>query len=924
MLRTSPILASVALLLTIALVVASLLARGGAPPASPQEWQATGLTAPPGDFNIDFRLEGDTQGTVRLILGLRGEETAQSYVFAEFRAPAHVLLGEVRGGREHVIAAGKAEGSLLGKALTLRRRGERVDVIGEGAMLLGAYLPAPADGRIALAARGGLRVAAPRVQPIEPVYFADDFMRVPEEKSEWQIIAGEWQVSGKPNPLRSANPFNYFGRGAPRAAAVIGRTFWSDYRFAVACGTGDADAVGIYFCYRDEENYHLFRWARRGRPDAALEWIECRHGERRVLARQAGGFLPDQWYTLWAEVRDGAGRVGIDDITSFDLTMWDVPSTLTQGKVGLHVEGEKGAEFDDVLVRPTRNVYDGLSHSYHSQWLPVQGMGTFLPGPPHGQKVPWICRLRDATILLRGFSSRDYRVHAEVAVRSGMAGLVFCHRDAGNYLALEVEWPRVRLVRVAEGKREILATGEGDSTSDDALLNLTASVRGGRVEAACGRMPPLRAADPAYTGGRVGLLAAGQGPADFLRFVAETLEPLPLLASTQETFAHEKTMTIWAGALSDWSFRPLWAPSGTREHTWWHRADFRGDLRLELKLPALLKASRNLALYAAAAEDNPREGYALRLEMPDAAGSASGRLSLWRRAEMIAEQSVRADVAHQTLALRRLQDGIFGELDGEVILRYRDDAPLKGTHLGWGLLKTTADAGKDQPEKPEVAEAPQIPIIATDNVRNYTFAEAPVDWRVAAGTWEVTSRWECDPRWSFFSGRGERLAAIWNKRSLHGDVTLDFYVGPKMESARGKKYEYVSDMNVVLCGDGQHLTSGYSFIFGGKNNTVTRICRQGLVVAETPNVRIEASGGIHRRWYHIRAEKRGGRVSLWIDGQEVLRYDDPRPLGDGQAAIWTYNNAIMVARVSLAAEAIGTRESPLVAAPEVCKSVYEP
>ena len=74
-----------------------------------------------------------------------------------------------------------------------------------------------------------------------------------------------------------------------------------------------------------------------------------------------------------------------------------------------------------------------------------------------------------------------------------------------------------------------------------------------------------------------------------------------------------------------------------------------------------------------------------------------------------------------------------------------------------------------------------------------------MDWRVGAGTWEVSNKWQCDPRWTFFSGRGDELAVLWNKRPLYGDFTIEYYVGNKMDKLRGGKYEYARDMDITIC-----------------------------------------------------------------------------------------------------------------------------
>src|SRR5205814_675854 len=115
------------------------------------------------------------------------------------------------------------------------------------------------------------------------------------------------------------------------------------------------------------------------------------------------------------------------------------------------------------------------------------------------------------------------------------------------------------------------------------------------------------------------------------------------------------------------------------------------------------------------------------------------------------------------------------------------------------------------------------------------FSNAPTAWRTAGDAIaEVTYRWQCDPRWSFYSLKRvlakARPAVLWNKTLYPGDVTVEFFVGNKMEGERGPPYTYARDINVTICSDGSDLTKGYSFLFGGQGNTGTMITRNGVEV----------------------------------------------------------------------------------------------
>ena len=204
---------------------------------------------------------------------------------------------------------------------------------------------------------------------------------------------------------------------------------------------------------------------------------------------------------------------------------------------------------------------------------------------------------------------------------------------------------------------------------------------------------------------------------------------------------------------------------------------------------------------------------------------------------------------------------------------------------------------------------------------NENFKSAPTLWRHGGGIWEVSNKWECDPRWSFFSGRSDKLAALWSKFPIEGDFSIEYYVGNKMQRERGAKYEYAQDMNLTVCADGEDLTSGYSFLFGGFGNTKSCIFRKSEEWAVNDRMVIDRPQ-LHRKWYHIKVSRRGNELSMEVDGRPVFSKTDDKPLGDGRFAIWTWNNGIMIGRVRVAAERIGPCDPPDRIRPATTQSIY--
>src|SRR5208283_4882248 len=177
------------------------------------------------------------------------------------------------------------------------------------------------------------------------------------------------------------------------------------------------------------------------------------------------------------------------------------------------------------------------------------------------------------------------------------------------------------------------------------------------------------------------------------------------------------------------------------------------------------------------------------------------------------------------LAIRRCGRYIVGVVNGRPLAVYRDEEPLSGSNVAFYTqgVNIRAEAIK----------------ITSNHFKNDTFSSAPVGWRSAgAAISEVTNRWQCDPRWSFFSLKNDikvgKSAVLWSKYLYPGDVALELHVGNKMEQNRGLPYTYARDINVSICSDGSDLTKGYTFMFGGNNNAGSMILRNGVEVANNP------------------------------------------------------------------------------------------
>lgn len=120
---------------------------------------------------------------------------------------------------------------------------------------------------------------------------------------------------------------------------------------------------------------------------------------------------------------------------------------------------------------------------------------------------------------------------------------------------------------------------------------------------------------------------------------------------------------------------------------------------------------------------------------------------------------------------------------------------------------------------------------------------------------------------------------VWLTIPLPDDVRIEF--DALAHSDEG-------DIKVEIAGDGKsyaraasYKASGYVMIFGGWNNAVNALVRRDEHGNDKRSVnapKVEAN-----RRYHIVLTRKDGTLTWELDGQELLRYDDPDPLvGPGQ------------------------------------------
>lgn len=919
---------------------------------------------------VDVSVRGDTEAC-RIYFDRKDNE---NYHYLQ-RRDGRITLGLCESGVEQILSeCDTPDGE--GGELRVARHGEWIGAFA-GLRLVGSAFD---DRR--MGGSVGLRNYKPGATPIldakerEDIHFASDFMRLDSDNFAWRTYhcgpgKGEFSIKTMRNPLLSQNAFNYMGAGH-EVFSVAGEPWWDNYRYQVAVRGPVEGKLGLIFAFQDENNYGLFRWsARRTNPDGSTlsaglrELVLVRNGEAKVVQQAPGGYLPSQWYKAEALVSHERARILIDGHALFEVSspylttgavgVWcdvalpekpaDDPEAQPFSMNSMHDLMNQHAVFDDVKVDSVAGIADDFRSPgpLMRGWL--RGTGNWEVQPVTNERLGGELHAEPGAgaskslIGNRGWS--QYRLACDVDPGKGKAGLVLLYLDESDYYLARTTRSELELVHVAGGREQVLDRSTvNPAPADDGYLRLSARIKRGHIQVqakgqdAC--VEYYESGDALR--GRAGLFAA-QAPARFRRFRLAFFEESQPLVTSNAIFGDESSMQDWTDPKEDWdaNSKELMINNEAVKPIW-NRNQFPGDVELTVEPREILDPNAHtLALsvskdggQSANQERDKNEseagerdrgkynGYVFKYEVSRSTTGATkderlARVTLIRQGQTVQTEVLPggpvSDLA--TASLRRAGRYIIGTINGRSVVVFRDENPLTGTkvaYVGQGLsLKTEATK------------------IQSEGFTDEEFATAPSNWRTAGcAIAEIANRWQCDPRWSFFSLKSDlrakdlpngKVAVLWNKNLYPGDVTVEFFVGNKMEAERGRPYAYARDINVTICSDGKDLTKGYTFMFGGRNNAGSMILRNGVEVRNNSEAKVPTSMRYHRHWFEVRVEKRGNTVRFRVDNYfnsekgQVLEWEDPNPLTGNQIAIWTYDHAIMISRVQVSGEG-GTETEP--------------
>jgi len=698
-------------------------------------------------------------------------------------------------------------------------------------------------------------------QKLTPVLFNDDFMRDEAEENIssnnlgfWQKHNGTWNIHAIKNPVRSANPFSFIGKGK-NAVATAGYWFWRNYEYSISALPLSKEGFGLYFNYTSENNNYSLKWQQiNNEKTETLALQKTTNGKSKTIAKCHIPYFPNQWRKLRIRTIEGLISIYIDDkliLESLD------PSPLIGGKIGLWNNSETGTVFDDIQVIPTSEFSIDLPKN-RPQFI-EQNAGTTNILAINQRNI-------HTTITTKNFNQLKHPI--EIQVRKTSPQDYICLRitpkTKNKYL--------LQIIEVNNNKETITKHCDNTTINNTPTIELHTK----NNYAWCNINKQIFCYTQLQHYSDQGICSIKTNPNSSVKITNLTLKPEKQWNSINNrvmVFEHEKSMENWGNLSSEWHYT-----TKQQQNIYWHQTDFWQDFSYSTNIQELPITPQDTWGIILQGDNNKQLAILI---------SNNKQIQINNNTKI---QNLTIPTINKTLRIEKRSQQILIFADNQLVLNLPQPNYLNN-------LCRLGRIGRNNISNELWANAIEI---CAAGIKTYSFKKAPTDWLAQNGIWEVTNRWQCDPRWSFFSGvQNNGTTCLWNKL-LHGDnITLEFFAGPKMNRSLGNHYSYAADINAVICGDGKNITSGYSFMYGGWDNAASQIVKNKNIIAQNKKIKIYRNKKIHHQWFFIKIRKNGNKLSYWIDNQLVAEIIDPKPLKGKRFGLWTWNNGIMIAQLRI-------------------------
>ncbi|MGD8239105.1 MAG: hypothetical protein PVH68_11170 [Armatimonadota bacterium] len=766
--------------------------------------------------------------------------------------------------------------------VVIKRRPIAIRVEAGGEVLLEAWDASYHEGEVCLGSGGrGLEVGDVLAQAVGRVLYNEDFLADSDREALWEPLSGSWEIEAYHDPVRArdrpAAQASWYAAQGHDAVSLTGDEFWEDYRVEVSALARRDTWMGVAFFATPDG---FTRFAVMPGPEQGRAGLFCvQGGEQRLLAQAPVSCVPELWHRLAVE----ATATDIRAFVNGEPVLSAPTPGAGAGRAGLFVSGHGKVHFDDFAARGMDSFVDHFASGLEGRWDLPAGKWRLARG-----------RLRrvaasDALALVAHRTWPDASVSVSLADSAGApAGPVWRFQDDDNHYALLASGDAWRLVRKLDGAETALADGP---LPEEAGGRLGVVCRGPQMVVEVAGREVGRAYDFSFRDGRVGLLVRGKGRAAVDDFEVRSVAANPAMTVSlvrcegERLPGHEHgrflpvigylwrpTPRTWQRpGLSNDNHAMRGVASRGRQALLAYREAAPGSVMLSASLPAAPRGAGGLAICTDGKD--ARTGYAVTCSTEPAPS-----LQLLRQGQVVAQlDELQAEDLSWPSTLTIFRDGpTVGAALGSSGITYSDEEPLAdGRPLIWvssgqalfdDIRLANLRATVDRLDRP----APQ--------------------WAPSHGRWLVHSGMACI-EWDYWtSAFGEPLALTWRREPRARDLVLEFNVSEYSEGEESGKHRHFPyhDISVAFCGDGREPDSGYRFVIGADRGRATKLLRQGQVVAETSDRRFRIAMGSHcntPRGFDARVAKRGGHMSLRLNGVTALEYTDPEPLGPGQVGI---------------------------------------
>lgn len=168
---------------------------------------------------------------------------------------------------------------------------------------------------------------------------------------EWEAIAGTWGALNPVDPMCTEENL-LVNESKGRCFLVRKGDSWSGYTLDVAVKAALSESpnstVSLCFGVKDADRYHLLQVQSAEAPGTARMQLARREGEKEeILGEAEAPWQSDKWHHIEIALNPDNITAKIDDSEPTTAPTEDQIS----GGIGLHVDGEITAQFDDVHVR---------------------------------------------------------------------------------------------------------------------------------------------------------------------------------------------------------------------------------------------------------------------------------------------------------------------------------------------------------------------------------------------------------------------------------------------------------------------------------------------------------------------------------------------------------------------------------------------